>query len=279
MPLPIVQSVAVQTQPDTGVSDPLWDELQNCARSTASLEPSLAPLLDEFVLMHSTFECALAMRLGAKLVYHSGRDGHLQEIFQEAFSDDPVIGQKIRCDLRAAVARDPACDTILTPFLWYKGFQAIACYRVAHWLWTRQRPHFARYLQSLISEVFAVDIHPAARLGQGIFLDHATGFVVGETAVIGDDVSILHSVTLGGTGKDKGDRHPKVRRGVLIGAGAKILGNVEIGEGAKIGAGSVVLEPVAPHTTVVGVPAKETGFADDDTPAFNMNHSIWFPTI
>jgi serine O-acetyltransferase len=272
--------VSTPTQPEAEISDLLWNELQNQARLAATQEPSIAPLLDEFVLSHPSLESALSMRLGAKLVCRSGsRNGHLQDLFLEAFANDPTIGEQVRRDLRAATERDPACDTVLIPFLWYKGFQAITCYRVAHWLWNQQRPHSARYLQSLISEVFAVDIHPAAQLGQGIFLDHATGFVVGETAVIGDDVSILHSVTLGGTGKEKGDRHPKVRRGVLIGAGAKILGNVEIGEGAKIGAGSVVLEPVAPHTTVVGVPAKEVGFADDDTPAFNMNHSIWFPTI
>lgn len=265
---------AVST-PSGASADPLWDELLRCARQVAGEEPSLASLLEEFVLMHPTFEQALALRLGAKLVYHSERGGHLHEVFLEAFSSDPGLGQKVRRDLRAVVERDPACDTVLTPFLWFKGFQAITCHRVAHWLWTHGRQHFARYLQSLVSEVFAVDIHPAARLGQGILLDHATGFVVGETAVIEDDVSILHAVTLGGTGKDKGDRHPKVRRGVLIGAGAKILGNIEIGEGAKIGAGSVVLEPVAPHTTVAGVPAVLVGRTDSDTPAFDMDHSIW----
>ncbi|MDR2844761.1 MAG: serine O-acetyltransferase [Puniceicoccales bacterium] len=264
----------------TGASgDLLWDELRRCARLVAEEEPALAPLLEEFVWMHPSFERALALRLSAKLVYHSERGGHLHEIFLEAFSSDVSIGQKVRRDLRAVVERDPACDTVLTPFLWFKGFQAITCHRVAHWLWNHRRQHFARYLQCLVSEVFAVDIHPAARLGQGILLDHATGFVVGETAIIEDDVSILHAVTLGGTGKDKGDRHPKVRRGVLIGAGAKILGNVEIGEGAKIGAGSVVLESVPPHTTVAGVPAKVVGDTDDDTPAFGMNHSIWAPVI
>jgi serine O-acetyltransferase len=240
-------------------------------------------MLREFVLDHATFGDALALRLGAKLVYHSERGGHLHEIFREAFTEDPVILNQIRADLRAVMDRDPACDSLLTPFLWFKGFQAITCHRVAHWLWNHQRQNFARYLQSLVSEVFAVDIHPAAKLGSGILLDHATGFVVGETAVIEDDVSILHAVTLGGTGKDRGDRHPKVRRGVLLGAGAKILGNIEIGEGAKIGAGSVVLDSVAPHTTVAGVPAIVVGDVDDaDDPAFNMNHrlhAIWAPEI
>ncbi|MDR2862993.1 MAG: serine O-acetyltransferase [Puniceicoccales bacterium] len=260
------------------VPDSLWAELLCHARIVADEEPKLASLLDEFVLMHTSFEKALAMRLGAKLVYHSERGGHLHDVFLEAFEADPNIGQSARWDLRAVVSRDPACETVLTPFLWFKGFQAITCHRVAHWLWNNKREHFALYLQSLVSEVFAVDIHPAAQLGHGILLDHATGFVVGETAVIEDDVSILHAVTLGGTGKDRGDRHPKVRRGVLIGAGAKILGNVEIGEGARIGAGSVVLEKVPPHTTVAGVPARVVGTAEG-APAFDMNHNLWSPII
>jgi serine O-acetyltransferase len=264
-------------------ADALWKELRGCATEVAAAEPALAPMLREFVLDHETFGRALALRLGAKLVYHSERGGHLHEIFLEAFAEEPGILGQVRADLRAVVDRDPACDSLLTPFLWFKGFQAITCNRVSHWLWNHQRQNFARYLQSLVSEVYAVDIHPAAQLGCGILLDHATGFVVGETAVIEDDVSILHAVTLGGTGKARGDRHPKVRRGVLLGAGAKILGNIEIGEGAKVGAGSVVLENVPPHVTVAGVPAVVVGDVDDaDEPAFNMNqqlHAIWSPEI
>ncbi|MDR1497777.1 MAG: serine O-acetyltransferase [Puniceicoccales bacterium] len=261
-------------------TDTLWEELRECATAVAGEEPALAELLDEFVLVHADFTHALASRLGAKLVYHSERGGHLHEVFLEAFSSEPAILEKVCGDLVAVVSRDPACDSVLTPFLWFKGFQAITCHRVAHWLWANRRQHFARYLQSLVSEVFAVDIHPAASLGRGILLDHATGFVVGETAEIDDDVSILHAVTLGGTGKERGDRHPKVRRGVLIGAGAKILGNIEIGEGAKIGAGSVVLESVAPRTTVAGVPAVLVGEVESgDTPAYNMDHHIWAPVI
>jgi serine O-acetyltransferase len=266
------------TQP--APADALWDELRARAAATAAEEPALAALLGEFVLAHADFAHALSSRLGAKLVYHSERGGHLHEVFLEAFSGEPAILNQVRGDLLAVVARDPACDSVLTPFLWFKGFQAITCHRVAHWLWGNKRQHFARYLQSLVSEVFAVDIHPAARLGRGILLDHATGFVVGETAEIDDDVSILHAVTLGGTGKERGDRHPKVRRGVLIGAGAKILGNIEIGEGARVGAGSVVLESVAPHTTVAGVPAVLVGEVESgDTPAYNMDHHIWAPVI
>ena len=264
-------------------TDLLWNELRSCAAEVAAAEPALAPMLHEFLLDHETFGEALALRLGAKLVYHSERGGHLHEIFLEAFRDDPAILDQVRADLHAVMDRDPACDSLLTPFLWFKGFQAITCHRVAHWLWNHQRQNFARYLQSLVSEVFAVDIHPAARLGKGILLDHATGFVVGETAVIEDDVSILHAVTLGGTGKERGDRHPKVRRGVLLGAGAKVLGDIEIGEGSKVGAGSVVLEPVPPHVTVAGVPATVVcDNLDPDDPAYNMNqrlHSIWAPEI
>ena len=258
----------------------LWTDLRRYAEEIASEESLLIPQMEKSILMQPSFEHALALYLATKLEYRSEHSGGcLHNVFLEAFSNDPEIIQKTIFDLQAIVQRDPACDSVLIPFLWYKGFQAIACQRVAHWLWIRRRQYLARHLQSLASDVFAVDIHPAAQLGKGILLDHATGFVVGETAVIEDNVSILHSVTLGGTGKDKGDRHPKVRRGVLIGAGVTILGNIEIGEGAKIGAGSVVLEPVEAHTTVVGVPAKVVGQTISETPSLDMDHSIWYPSI
>ncbi|MDR3228794.1 MAG: serine O-acetyltransferase [Puniceicoccales bacterium] len=255
----------------------VWAELLRCARDIAATERTLAPLLLEYVLQRHSLADAIATRLGAKLVYHSERGGHLREVFMEAFDADPQISIAIAADLRAVVARDPACDTVLTPFLWFKGFQAITCHRVAHWLWGQNRREFARYLQSLVSEVFAVDIHPAAVFGRGIMLDHATSFVVGETAIVDDDVSFLHDVTLGGTGKDRGDRHPKVRRRVLVGAGAKILGNIEIGEGAQVGAGSVVLDSVPPHCTVTGVPAKVVGEVKSQNPARDMDHYISHP--
>jgi serine O-acetyltransferase len=170
--------------------------------------------------------------------------------------------------------RDPATEHALIPFLWYKGFHAISLHRLAHSLWKSGRRELATHLQSLMSEHLAVDIHPAASFGVGILLDHATGFVAGETAVVGDNVSFLHEVTLGGTGKARGDRHPKIRSGVLIGAGAKILGNITVGEGAKIGAGSVVLKDVAPHTSVAGVPAVVIGRTSVDAPALDMDHSL-----
>jgi serine O-acetyltransferase len=282
-PPSVAPSATTPAAPPASLADPLWAELRDHAADVSAKEPMLGPMLHEFLLAHNSFGDAIAFRLGAKLVYHSERGGHLHEIFREAFAADPEILRQIRADIRAVFERDPACDSVLTPFLWYKGFQAITCHRVAHWLWNNGREDFARHLQCLVSEVFAVDIHPAARLGSGIMLDHATGFVVGETAVIEDDVSILHAVTLGGTGKDRGDRHPKVRRGVLIGAGAKILGNIEIGAGAKIGAGSVVLDPVAPHTSVAGVPATLVGAVlGRVAPAYDMDHSlhsVWSPEI
>lgn len=265
--------------PHADATAALWASLRRHAHAIAAREPALAPYLDATIHAHATLEHALARHLAGKLSRHGENSAGLGDTFLEALAADSAIVRQIIHDLHAIVARDPACDTPLTPLLWFKGFHAITTHRLAHWLWAHGRQHYALHLQSLASETFAVDIHPAARLGQGILLDHATGFVVGETAVIEDDVSILHAVTLGGTGKDKGDRHPKVRRGVLIGAGAKILGNIEIGEGAKIGAGSVVLQPVAAHTTVAGVPAVLVGPAPGEAPAFDMDHNIWNPVI
>jgi len=198
----------------------------------------------------------------------------LEPLLLESYGENPEIVQSIARDLVAISERDPACSSALEPLLFFKGFLAIATYRAAHQFWLDGRNWLALYLQSLCSEAFAVDIHPAAQIGCGILLDHATSFVVGETAIIEDDVSILHEVTLGGTGKEHGDRHPIIRSGVLLGAGAKILGRVEIGQGAKVGAGSVVLTDVPPHTTVVGVPAVVVGESVEDSPAMEMNQRI-----
>lgn len=254
--------------------DPIWIEIREKAEELAATEPALSPLAEEVILTRSSLEEALSVRLSRKLAYHATPEGYLKEIFSEAFSSDPSIGARARADIQAIKERDPACHSILCPILFYKGYQAISCYRIAHYLWLRERYSMALYLQSLISEVFAVDIHPAARLGSGLFLDHATSFVAGETAVVEDDVSILHEVTLGGTGKVRGDRHPKVRSGVLIGAGAKLLGNIEIGEGAKIGAGSVVLEDIPAHSTAVGVPARVIGRTTGPSPSRDMDHHL-----
>src|SRR6218665_2017450 len=195
-------------------------------------------------------------------------------IIAQAFLNAPSILSAAAADLVAVKERDPSNAEILTPFLYFKGFLALQGQRVAHWLWHHDRIHLARHLQSRISEVFGVDIHPAARIGKGIMLDHGSGLVIGETAIVEDDVSILQNVTLGGTGKETGDRHPKIRRGALIGAGAKILGNIEIGTGAKVGAGSVVVAPVAAHTSVAGVPARPVGKPHSELPGISMEQTI-----
>ncbi|MEM7791186.1 MAG: serine O-acetyltransferase [Verrucomicrobiota bacterium] len=254
--------------------DAHWSELRQLAREIALREPALESLLEESVLERESFAECLTYRLARKLGHHSASIEVLHKIFIEAFETEPDILQHVACDMIAVCDRDPACPDVLTPLLYFKGFQALSCYRVAHHLWKQGRKEFALYLQSLISETFSVDIHPAARIGCGILLDHANGFVAGETTVIDSDVSILHEVTLGGTGKDRGDRHPKVRSGVLIGAGAKILGNVEIGECAKVGAGSVVLKNVPSHTSVAGVPAAIIGKTKEASPALGMQQDF-----
>ncbi len=240
----------------------------------AGREPALGPMLIEVFVRRDSLEDALSMRLARKLAYHSTPESQLEGVFREAFAADPNIILQVKADILAIRERDPACRDLLTPILYFKGFQSLTCHRFAHYLWKKGRVDLALYLQSLVAEVFAVDIHPAARIGAGILLDHATGFVAGETSVIEDNVSILHGVTLGGTGKEQGDRHPKIRSGVLIGAGAKILGNIEVGAGAKIGANSVVLHPVPPHATVAGVPARIVGRAEQAEPSRGMCHQL-----
>ncbi|MDJ0849573.1 MAG: serine O-acetyltransferase [Myxococcota bacterium] len=254
--------------------DPLWREIREEVAAEAEREPSLASFLHATVLNHDRLEDALSYRLAEKLQSQNLHAMQLREVIDEALAKSPEIGDAVRADLRAVATRDPACTGACVPLLYFKGFHALEAYRIAHWLYGEGRVGVALHLQNRISEIFAVDIHPAARLGKGIFIDHGTGVVIGETAVVEDDVSMLHGVTLGGTGKQSGDRHPKVRRGVLISAGAKVLGNVEIGTGAKIGAGSVVLEDVPPHTTVVGVPGRAVGRPAAEQPALEMDHSL-----
>jgi serine O-acetyltransferase len=255
-------------------SDPVWAAIKQEARNQAHNEPALASFLHATILNHDTLEDALSYHLAQKLGSAAISPLQVREIIDEALASDPRIGEAVRADIQAVYERDSACNEYCLPFLYFKGFQALQCYRVAHWLWNQGRFALAHFFQSHIALTFGVDIHPAARLGKGIMLDHATGIVIGETSVVEDDVSIMQSVTLGGTGKETGDRHPKVRKGVLISAGAKILGNIEVGEGAKVGAGSVVLKPVPPHTTVVGVPAEVVGKPRSASPALDMNHEI-----
>ena len=254
--------------------DPIWLALRDQANDMAKTEPSLASFVHATILKHQKFEDALSYHLAKKIGGEDLSPMLAREIFDEALEASPAIGDAVRADLSAVFERDPACRRYLDAFLFYKGFLAIQGYRIAHWLWTENRFPMALFLQSRVSELFAIDIHPAARLGRGIMMDHATGIVIGETAVVDDDVSMLHGVNLGGTGKEIGDRHPKIRRGVLLGAGAKILGNIEIGEYSRVGAGSVVLKSVPANTTVAGVPAKIIGCAGCDRPSQSMNQII-----
>lgn len=256
-------------------NDPIWETIRTEVEEDERHEPMLAGFLHSVVLNHSCLKDALSFILASKLGSTTVPEITLRDLFVKAFQNNPAIGAAVRADIEAVCSRDPACRGYLMPLLYFKGFHAIQAYRVAHYYWESDRKPLALYLQSRISEVMAVDIHPGARLGKGLLLDHATSVVIGETAVVEDEVSMLHEVTLGGTGKTSGDRHPKIRRGVLIGAGAKVLGNVIVGEGAKIAAGSVVLEDVPPHCTVAGVPAKQIGTAAPDTvPALTMDHKI-----
>lgn len=252
----------------------LWSAIRHEAQRLLAEEPILGSFYHATILNHEDFGSALSFHLANKLDSGVLPAMLIREVICEAMAADPSILKAAEIDIIATRTRDPACSHYSTPFLYFKGFHALQAYRVAHWLWHQDRRPLAVFIQNQVSAIFAVDIHPAASLGSGIMLDHATGIVMGETSVVEDDVSILHEVTLGGTGKVSGDRHPKIRRGVLLSAGAKIIGNIEVGEGAKVGAGSVVLEDVPPHVTVAGVPAKIVGRPGCDSPALDMNHGL-----
>ena len=254
--------------------DPVWQTIRQEAAESAAREPILASFLHTTILNHQTLEDALGFHLASKLDCSNTPALLISEVIHQALTADPDITEAVRADLIAVRDRDSACDTYAIPFLYFKGFHALQSYRIAHWLWQNEREDLALFFQNRISVAFGVDIHPAARIGRGIMLDHATGLVIGETSIVGNNVSIMQSVTLGGTGKDSGDRHPKVCDGVLISAGATILGNIHLGEGSKIGAGSVVLANVEPHTTVAGVPAKVVGKPNTNAPALDMNHDL-----
>ncbi len=255
-------------------SDPVWERIRREAQLHAAEEPILASFLHATILNHSRLELALSFHLASQLDSATASSLLLREVMLEAMEGDCGIHDSVRADLLAVEERDSACDELYIPFLYFKGFHALQTHRVAHCLWQNGRESLALFLQNRMSAEFGVDIHPAAKLGSGIMLDHATGLVIGETAVVGNNVSILQSVTLGGTGKEHGDRHPKIGDGVLISAGAKILGNIRVGAGAKVGAGSVVLDDVPPHTTVAGVPAKIVGRPASDSPALDMDHDF-----
>jgi serine O-acetyltransferase len=255
--------------------DPIWSRIRNEADEVVRREPEIASFIYASILRHDTLEAAIVHRLAERLDHVEVSGELIRQAYADALEDEPTIGDAFRADIVATVDRDPATERYIEPVLYYKGFHAIQTHRLMYWLWTKGRKDFANYLQSRASAVFQCDINPAAHIGRGIFLDHATGLVVGETAVIEDDVSLLHGVTLGGTGKEAGDRHPKIRRGVMIGAGATVLGNIEVGHCARIAAGSVVLKPVPPNTTVAGVPARVIGTAGCPEPARSMDQLFY----
>lgn len=254
--------------------DPVWYDIQADARDIVAADPAMASFVFATVLNHSRLEDAIVHRVAERLQSAVVSAELIRCGFAEALASDPNISQAMRIDLVAVYDRDPACNRTIEPVLYFKGFHALQTHRLAHWLFNNGRKDFAYYLQSRSSEVFQVDINPAARIGKGIFLDHATGVVIGATATVDDEVSILQNVTLGGTGKETGDRHPKIAHGVLIGAGAKVLGNITVGRCSKVAAGSVVLRSVPPNTTVAGVPAKVIGEAGCSDPARSMNQMV-----
>ncbi|MCV9997188.1 serine O-acetyltransferase [Pararhizobium sp. YC-54] len=256
------------------IMDPIWDSLQEEARIAAQQDPLLAAFLYSTIINQRSLEDSVIYRICERLDHPDLQANLLRQTFAEMLEDWPEWGSILRVDIQAVYDRDPACTRFLEAILYFKGFHAIQTHRLAHWLINRGRRDFALYLQSRSSSVFQTDINPAARVGKGIFLDHATGLVVGETAVIGDNVSILHGVTLGGTGKEGSDRHPKIGNGVLIGAGAKILGNIHIGNCSRVAAGSVVLKEVPAKTTVAGVPARVVGEAGCSEPSRSMDQLL-----
>jgi serine O-acetyltransferase len=272
----LTQDIAASTERSVPSSeDELWQTLRTEATRVATRENVLRSFLELAVLRHASFGDALAALLARKLAEPVMAAELLEGLVRGALKDDPGIVASAVADLVATRTRDPAAESYVTPFLYYKGYHALEWHRVNHWLWRQRRREMADFLQSRMSEFFAVDIHPAVPVGRGVFIDHGTGIVIGETSVIGNDVSILQEVTLGGTGKERGDRHPKVRDGVLLAAGAKVLGNIVIGKGAKVGAGSVVLKDVPPCATVAGVPAKIVGWCTETAaPALAMDQTF-----
>lgn len=255
-------------------TDPVWARIRTEAKAAIEKEPLLGGLIHTSLLHHASLESALAYRLSVKLASREMSEQILREIADEAHAEDASLGIAARADIIAVFDRDPACHSFIQPLLFFKGFQAIQCYRVGNWLWRHGRKDLAYFVQMRVSEVFGVDVHPGAVLGKGILMDHAHSIVVGETAVISDNVSMLHSVTLGGTGKDDGDRHPKIGDGVMLGAGAKVLGNISVGRCSRVAAGSVVLAEVPCCKTVAGVPARIVGEAGCDQPSATMNQLL-----
>lgn len=254
--------------------DPVWDQIREEANGIIDNEPVMASLVHSVILSHSTLEVALSHRIAHRLASGEMTESILYNAFEEAYDAGCRLGNIARSDILAVFERDPACHRYIQPLLFYKGFQAVQAYRLAHWFWVNGRKDLAYFMQMRTSEVFGVDIHPAAKVGRGLMVDHAHSIVIGETAVVGDNVSMLHSVTLGGTGKDDHDRHPKIGDNVLLGAGAKVLGNISVGNCSRVAAGSVVLEAVPACKTVAGVPARVVGEAGCDQPSALMDQLL-----
>ena len=254
--------------------DPVWDRITREAQEAVQTEPLMGGLIHACILHHRSLDKALSYRIAAKLSSNEMSMAILREIADQAYAESPELIESARADLVAVFERDPACHRLLQPVLYFKGYQAVQAYRVGHWLWENGQYDLAYFFQMRISEIFGIDIHPNARIGKGIMIDHAHSIVIGETAVVGDNVSMLHSVTLGGTGKEEEDRHPKIGDGVLIGAGAKVLGNIKVGHCSRIAAGSVVLAEIPPCKTVAGVPAKIVGEAGCDQPSVRMDQLL-----
>ena len=272
-----LQKDLIEKLPEDARADSMgavWTRIQREARIAVRDEPLLGALIHAGLLHHATFAAALAYRFSLKLASREMSEQILREIADDAFGRAPELAQAAMADLLAVYERDPATHRLMQPILFFKGFQALQAYRIGHWLWQQGRSDMAYFVQMRCSEVFGVDIHPAARIGTGVMIDHAHSIVIGETAVVGNDVSMLHSVTLGGTGKEDGDRHPKIGNGVMIGAGAKVLGNIHVGHHSRIAAGSVVLSDVPPCKTVAGVPARVVGDAGCDMPSTSMDQLL-----
>lgn len=261
-------------QPNIRSVDPVWERITEEARQAVLDEPLIGGFVHACVLHHQSIEKALSYRIAAKLSSNEMSMMVVREIVEQAYQTDAGLIEAARADLAAVVERDPACHRFLQPILYFKGYMAVQGYRVAHFLWEQGQRDLAYFFQMRNSEIFGMDIHPAARIGKGVMIDHAHSIVIGETAVVGDNVSMLHSVTLGGTGKMEEDRHPKIGNGVLLGAGAKVLGNIHVGDCSRVAAGSVVLEDVPDCKTVAGIPARIVGEAGCDQPSVSMNHML-----
>ena len=254
--------------------DPVWEQIREEAVEIIAKEPTMASLVHSVILSHATLESALSHRIAHRLASGEMTESILHNAFEDAYHAGCKLGEVARSDILAVFERDPACHRYIQPLLFYKGFQAVQAYRLAHWFWVNDRQDLAYFIQMRTSEVFGVDIHPAAKIGRGLMIDHAHSIVIGETAVVGDNVSMLHSVTLGGTGKVEQDRHPKIGDNVLLGAGAKVLGNITVGDCSRVAAGSVVLAAVPACKTVAGVPARVVGEAGCDQPSVLMDQLL-----